>query len=440
VLTRRQITTIPDGQPVPQDTQVEMRLHLDNSLVATAGTDAEGWFEFLRVGNPGPHYFKAIYEDEVHISSSRATGFAGVVDITNLPLFIRSFQAGYIDDVLSELAVTAAGLTLEVTIGAGAGYYKGILYDQFVPVTQTIDAPDVQPRIDLIVVEVVPQGGTATIEGRSRLMYKKGVPAATPVAPGLTQTPNLWEEPLAQILVDPGVSAIAANKVTDRRTRMSPVIGSDSITLDMLQNPAKPGVRVHRDSTIIANHARMLNFLGDDFSLQVVNDGDYSDGTRPSVSIWLNRGSLLAWLQGALDLDAPLPENPTYTVRHSPDANFDASGVWSGGWAAIPEASTSIVLPAGTWLVETNLHMTIKGTGSAAACTIRLTGNATPQGDDQSQRIFQSSSYRQVILTGRRVVANGGNATYTATVERTHQSGPYTDFRDGVIYIKAYRE
>jgi hypothetical protein len=439
MLAQRQITTIPAGLPVPADTQVEMRLHLDNSLVATTGTDAEGWFTFLMYGNPGPHYFVADYDDEVHVSSSRGTGVAGVVDLANLPLFIRSFQSGYINGVLDNLAVTAAGTSMQVVVGAGAGYYRGILYDQHEPVSFTIDAPDAQNRIDRLVVEVVPQGGGATIEGRSRVRLKKGTPSTTPVAPGLTQTSTLWEEPLADILVDTGVSAIASNKVTDRRTRMGPILAPGSVTKPMLENIATPGVRVQQSSTVIAEHARTLEFPALDFTVVKGAGVDYATDALPYVSVTLNRAGLLAWLQQELDLDAEAPpENPTYTVR-SADKNFDASGSWSGGWGAIPGASVQITLPAGAWLIESILNMTVRGTGSGAQFTVRLSGNATPQGSEQSMRIFASSTYRQIILSGRRNVSHSGNATYTATVERTHQSGPVTDFRDGVIYIKAYK-
>lgn len=443
MLARRQITTIPEGNPVPADTQVEMRLHADNSLVATTGTDAQGWFQFRQIGNPGPHYFVADYEDEVHISSSRGTGMAGVVDLANLPLFIRSFQSGYIDGVLNNLAVTAAGTGMSVTVAAGAGYYRGILYDQHEPLAVPIAAPAAQARIDLVVVQVVPEGGGDTIEGRSRIILKEGTPSTSPVAPGLTQTSTLWEEPLAEVRVDPGVSAIASNKVTDRRAIFTPILAPKSVTREMLVDWATPGVRVNRDGAPVAYHARSITFLSTDFKATRtdVND-DYENDELPGVTLEFDRAKLLTWLETALNLDVEAPpENPTYTVRNSPDANFDASGTWSGGFSAIPGASTSFTVPAGTWLIETQLHMTIRGSGSGAQCTIRLTGNGTPQGAAMSQRIYAvaSGTYRTVILTGRRTVTHGGNATYTAVAERSHQSGAYVDFRDGVIYMKAYK-
>ena len=220
-----------DGTPVPDGVQAELRLHdTGTPLVATATTE-NGYYRFILNGNPGPHYVTVTWDDEVEIASSKVVGVAGAVDVGNLPLYFRQMSNGYLDGLLDELAVTASGTGMHVTVAAGGAFVEGILYDQFEPLTLDIAAADLsQPRIDLVCVEVVPHGAGEDIEGRSRLIVKTGTPSSAPVAPGLTQTTSLWQVPLAEVRVDAGVSAVASNKVTDRRTVSAFLIPDRSIT------------------------------------------------------------------------------------------------------------------------------------------------------------------------------------------------------------------
>jgi hypothetical protein len=447
MILRRQFLTVPAGMPVPDGTPVELRLHATNSIIATAETQG-GWAEFLTIGNPGPHYVKTTYQGDVTIASSRSTGVSGATDIGNLPLFVRTFHDGYVDGLLSMLKVTGGTGSLAVTVGSGAAYVQGVLYDQYQALSVAIDGPSSQPRIDLLVVEIVPADADPTLAGRSRVRLKKGTPATSPAVPGLTRTASLYEWPLAEVRVEPGVSAIAVDKVTDRRTVASPRIPVGAITEPMLANAAKPGVRVQQGGTVITNHARMLSFDIRDFIATKGAGADYSSAAHPYVTLTIDRTKLLAWLKTELAPTAPAPADPPPVggsgpfVVQSVDGNFNATGTWTGGFGAINGASASVTLPAGKWYIETILNMTLRGSGSSLSqCTIQLTGNATPQGTAKSQRMFPvaGNTYNSITLSGRRELSLSVATKVVATVERTHVSGPAVDFRDGVVYIKAFR-
>ena len=68
MIVSRYFTTIPDGTPVPNGVEVELRAHADNSLVATT-TTTNGWATFTLDGNPvGPHYLRCLYNSEVQVN------------------------------------------------------------------------------------------------------------------------------------------------------------------------------------------------------------------------------------------------------------------------------------------------------------------------------------------------------------------------------------
>src|SRR5690606_34305053 len=102
--------------------------------------------------------------------------------------------------------------------------------------------------------------------------------------------------------------------------------------------------------------------------------------------------------------------------------------------------------PAGTWVIQTMTTFSARGTygngEGSGTFTCRLIGNATPQGSSASQRIFQTVQGvpRQVVLSGRREVTHSSTTTYSASAQVSHQSGAPTDFRDGVVYVMAWKK
>lgn len=250
MLIRRMLRSIPSGNPV-SGASVELRLEADNTLLDSTTTDGNGWYQFVLNGNPGPYYITSSFGNEVQRTSSKVVGLSGTTDVGNLGLNFRIYGDGYIPGVLSELAVSASGGSMNVTVAPGAALVRGILYDQFETLQFPIAASTIQPRIDRIVIEVIPAGAGENIEGRSRIVVKTGTPAATPTAPSLTQTTALWQIPLAQVLVDASVVAIASNKVTDERVALSVQIPDDFITTAMLKAKSVTAAKI-ADNTITA--------------------------------------------------------------------------------------------------------------------------------------------------------------------------------------------
>ena len=235
---RGHVRTVKTGNPVPDGTEVEIRRHIDSSLIATVVTTG-GIYEYFMNGSPGPYYVRVAIEDEVHISSSQVVGMSGPLDVGGLPLYFRLWNDGYISDVLEESSVFASGSGMQVTVRSGAHLVRGVLYDQQGHVNLAVDAADSQPRIDTVVIETMQPGSGRDVEGRTRLVVKKGAPAATPTAPSLTQTTGgIWEHPIANVRIDPAVSSVASNKVTDRRIPSNVKITDGYISTAMLADDA----------------------------------------------------------------------------------------------------------------------------------------------------------------------------------------------------------
>lgn len=451
MLIRRQLRSIPSGAPVV-GAAVELRLEADNTIIASTTTDGNGWYQFQMHGNPGPYYILSSYGAETQRTSSKVVGLSGTTDIGSIPHTFRNWKNGYIDNILGELAVTASGAGMSVTVASGVHLTQGIIYDQSDAVSLPIAAAATQPRIDRVVVEVIPTGAGENIEGKSRLVVKQGTAAATPVAPALTQTTTLWQESLAQVRVDASVVAIASNKVTDERVAAWVSIPANSITTAMLQNLSVTGDKLAVSSvttdkvangTVLNTKMSTEALRSDAENLRILQADTDSD--RPE---WLHvklaqlsdvnnvvptSGQALIW-NGSAWVPGDVSGTGSIGTRQSQysDTNFNATGTLSGTRTL---GSASVTLTSGSWLVETQLHFTARG--GPGTITASLSGSGAPSGTDASSRIFEVDGVRQIILTGRRIVNPTTSTTFTTTASVLHQSGSTSDIRSGVVYVVA---
>lgn len=436
MIVSRYFSTIPDGNPVPSGVEVELRLHVDNSLVATAEID-NGWVTFVVDGNPGPHYLRCLYNGEAQVVSSRATGVSVATDVGNLPLFIRTFRDGYVAGALGELVVTGPGSAVAVSVAPGAAYVRGVLYDQRASRTLSLAAPDVQPRIDSIVVEVVPPGGPFATEGRSRLMVKTGVPAASPVAPSLTQTDALWEHELARVRIDPGIAAVAQNAITDTRVRMSPLLAPGSVTNEHLA-----GGVVAEKLTSGTNRSTVAGSI----LLKASLDSPTPNWGGLLMSQLLdfgeeapNEGEVVTWYQGGYRPRPASGGGVGGSLTEFKDANFDGKGIAAYGAGTVLQTAT-VTVPAGTWLIDGEVDVSLRGSsGGWSTSVLSLAGSGAPSGDDASSRIFDTVQGvpRQAVLSGRKVVTGPGDFAVTARV--TGRTGS-VEVLSGVVRVKAHRK
>jgi hypothetical protein len=176
------------------------------------------------MGYPGP--VKVIVTDTgtgaVRVHSSKSIGIAGSWRTVDIPRGWRLFGTGVQPGINNELAVTTSGASMAVAVASGAAVVaigdNALLYSWPAAQSLTATAADgSNPRIDTVVLRFYPPG--AAQEGRVILALVDGTAASSPVAPTLTQsTSTYWEYPLADVRVNAGVSVIAADKVTDRRT------------------------------------------------------------------------------------------------------------------------------------------------------------------------------------------------------------------------------
>lgn len=122
-------------------------------------------------------------------------------------------RTGVLRDFLNELEVTADASGMEVSINSGGAYVEGYFFKSTAEEPVAIAGADpTNDRIDRVVVHLDPTSNEIDFA------VLTGTPAGVPNAPALSQSAGgIWEISLAQVLVDSGVSSIAADKVTDER-------------------------------------------------------------------------------------------------------------------------------------------------------------------------------------------------------------------------------
>ena len=101
---------------------------------------------------------------------------------------------------------------LAVIVAAGSAWINGYRYentdDLNLPLTT---ANGSNPRIDRIVVRL------SQISRSVQIAVVDGTPAATPVAPALTRTSDVYELCLADVLVPTAATSIVSNNIVDTR-------------------------------------------------------------------------------------------------------------------------------------------------------------------------------------------------------------------------------
>lgn len=125
----------------------------------------------------------------------------------------RFLATGVITGSLNQLAVSADGSVLGVSVATGDAFIEGFFYRNDAALAIPLaTANATNPRIDTIVVRLDRTANTAVLDKVT------GTPAATPVAATLSQTDSLYELPLRDVLVPAGAGIIRAEDLrTDRR-------------------------------------------------------------------------------------------------------------------------------------------------------------------------------------------------------------------------------
>lgn len=108
------------------------------------------------------------------------------------------------------------GSGLGISIAAGSAWINGYRYEN----TDALNLPlttanGSNPRIDRVVVRL------SMISRSIQLAVVDGTPAATPAAPALTRTSDVYELGIADVLIPAAATSVAANNITDTRLNTS---------------------------------------------------------------------------------------------------------------------------------------------------------------------------------------------------------------------------
>lgn len=335
---------------------MEVRKVSDNSLVASVTTDAQGRgiFSAGTIGDPGP--VKATYVDlagDTKVHSGEVVGQAGGflwVDTINdalTALGVGRVIRGY----GNELLPAANGANMNISVPTGCAILQdGFVYLREAAGNVTIGAAhSTNPRIDRIILRLTREGQTA--QGTVTLMVLAGTAAASPAAPNLTQSSTTWDLSLAQVLVDAGVTAIAADKVTDERPF--------TLTLPSSTPPASG------DMLYIAGNRKLTNLpKGTDGQLLSLASGIpawVSPAVAASLSVEVGNVLLDAGVD-TLDfhaVDFALVESPENEVNIELQDHYKIYIGFDDTLRSTTNVSTfatqvtkSITLPTGTWDLE----------------------------------------------------------------------------------------
>lgn len=120
--------------------------------------------------------------------------------------------SGVIGGELLDLQVFGDSTGPQVKVRTGRGWVEGHFYEsdaeKILPIAANASG---NPRVDRAVLRL---DKTANAVATAIV---QGTPAASPVAPALTQTASIWEVPLAQVAVANGFATITAANVTEDR-------------------------------------------------------------------------------------------------------------------------------------------------------------------------------------------------------------------------------
>jgi hypothetical protein len=199
---------------------VSVKRQVGNTTVDDDVSDAQGITEFdhAEIEYPGPVYSQQVVgADTTNRSGSIAGQVAGLFWETDIPDVFEIIGYGIAPNIGDAMAVTAAGDSMNVSVGTGVLLHKGGL-PYVIEAAKTLTIPTssaINPRIDRIIIRLTREGQAE--QGKIELLVLEGTPAATPAPPNLAKNASTWDFSLAQVAVGTSVSVIASDKVTDER-------------------------------------------------------------------------------------------------------------------------------------------------------------------------------------------------------------------------------
>ena len=139
-----------------------------------------------------------------------------VYDATDFAAYFGSLVSNGVFYAATTNLQATPGSGLAVSIAAGGAWISGYRYENTDALNLALTtANGSNPRIDRVVVRL------SKVNRSIRLAVVAGTPAATPVAPSLTRTSDVYELGIADVLIPAAATSIAANNITDTRLNTS---------------------------------------------------------------------------------------------------------------------------------------------------------------------------------------------------------------------------
>jgi hypothetical protein len=122
---------------------------------------------------------------------------------------------GVLKGKLNEFLTYADSTGMQVKVKSGQAWIQGFFFqvvtESVIPISP---ANSTNPRIDRIAIQV------DWTNNNISLIAIQGTPAASPIAPALTQNTSIWQISLTQVYVGANVSTIAAGNISDERVKV----------------------------------------------------------------------------------------------------------------------------------------------------------------------------------------------------------------------------